>query len=148
MQVKEIMSAEATCCTPRTSLAEVAQMMVAQDCGEIPVCDEAGKPIGVVTDRDIVCRIVAKKKDPLSLRANDCMSSPVVTIPLDASVDECAELMETYQIRRVPVVHGDGTCCGIVAQADLAIKGPRETSGQVVAAVSEPNVFASGIGGS
>jgi CBS domain-containing protein len=147
MQVREIMSAEAVCCSPDTSLAEVAEMMVAQDCGEIPVCDQTGKPIGVVTDRDIVCRIVAKKKNPLSLRASDCMSSPVVTIPPDASVAECVELMESYQIRRVPVVERDGSCCGIVAQADLATKTPPETSGEVLAAVSEPSVFASSVGG-
>jgi CBS domain-containing protein len=147
MQVRDIMSVDAICCTPDTSLAEVAQMMVTQDCGEIPVCDEAGKPVGVVTDRDIVCRIVAKRKNPLSLRASDCMSSPVVTVTPDASVDECAELMENHQVRRLPVVGGDGTCCGIVAQADLATKGPRETSCEMVAAVSEPSAFPTGVGG-
>ena len=147
MQVREIMSADAICCSPSTSLTEVAQMMVAQDCGEIPVCDEAGKPIGVVTDRDIVCRVVARNKNPGSLRASDCMSSPVVTIRPDASVEECAELMESYQIRRVPVVERNGSCCGMVAQADFATKASPETSIEVVAAVSEPNVFASSVGG-
>ena len=147
MQVREIMSADTVCCSPGTSLAEVAQMMVAHDCGEIPVCDETGKPIGVVTDRDIVCRIVAKAKDALSLRARDCMSSPVVTIEPGASVEECAQLMESYQIRRVPVVERDGSCCGMVAQADLATKASPETSIEMVAAVSEPNVLASSVGG-
>jgi CBS domain-containing protein len=147
MQVREIMSADTVCCSPGTSLAAVAQMMVAHDCGEIPVCDETGKPIGVVTDRDIVCRIVAKEKDALSLCARDCMSSPVVTIEPDASVEQCAELMESYQIRRVPVVERDGSCCGMVAQADLATKASPETSIEMVAAVSEPNVLASSVGG-
>jgi CBS domain-containing protein len=147
MQVREIMSAETVCCSPGTNLGEVAQMMVAQDCGEIPVCDETGKPIGVVTDRDIVCRILAKNKNPLSMTAGDCMSSPVITIQPDASIDECAELMESYQIRRVPVVERDGSCCGMVAQADLATKASPETSMDVVAAVSAPNVFASSVGG-
>jgi CBS-domain-containing membrane protein len=75
------------------------------------------------------------------------MSSPVVTIQPDASVEQCAELMESYQIRRVPVVEQNGTCCGIIAQADLAMKAPPETSVEVFAAVSEPTGFASGVGG-
>ena len=56
MQVRDIMSENAVCCSVGTPLVEVAEMMVAQDCGEIPVCDDQRKPIGVVTDRDIVCR--------------------------------------------------------------------------------------------
>jgi CBS domain-containing protein len=147
MQVREIMTSDAACCSPSAGLGEVARMMVEQDCGEIPVCDEKGKPVGVVTDRDIVCRIVAKDENPIALRAQDCMSSPVVTATPDMSVEDCARLMEQYQVRRLPVVAGDGTCCAMVAQADLATKGPRQITVEVVAGVSEPNVFASSVGG-
>lgn len=55
-------------------------MMVNNDCGCVPVVDEAGKPVGVVTDRDIACRIVAKGKKAVDLTAADCMSSPCVTV--------------------------------------------------------------------
>ena len=146
MQVREIMSESAMCCDLSTSLVEVAEMMVQQDCGEIPVCDEQGKPVGVVTDRDIVCRLVAKGREPTELTAQDCMSSPVVTVTPDTAIEDCARLMEQYQVRRLPVVGEDGTCCAMIAQADLATKGPRDTSMEVVSKVSEPNVFASGIG--
>jgi CBS domain-containing protein len=146
MQVRDIMSPNAKCCTPNASLVEVAQMMVEQDCGEIPVCDEQKKPVGVVTDRDIVCRLVAKGREPTELTAQDCMSSPVVTVTPDTAIEDCARLMEQYQLRRLPVVAKDGACCGMIAQADLATKGPRDTSIEVVSKVSEPNVFASSVG--
>ena len=147
MQVREIMSDNPACCAPDTSLVEVARMMVEQDCGEIPVCDAARKPIGVVTDRDIACRLVAKGKDPTKATAEDCMSTPVVTVRPESTVDECAQLMEQYQLRRLPVVAKDGECCGMIAQADLARKAPRSTSAEVVSKVSEPNVFSSSVGG-
>jgi CBS domain-containing protein len=146
MQVREIMSASARCCSPNASLVEVAQLMVEQDCGEIPICDESGKPVGVLTDRDIVCRLVAKGKEPTTLTAEDCMSSPVVTVTAETTIEDCARLMEQYQVRRLPVVDDAGRCCAMIAQADLAIKGPRDTSMEVVSKVSEPNVFASGVG--
>ena len=78
MHVKEVMTASPTCCLAETSLQEVAKMMVDNDCGEIPVIDsnETKKPLGVVTDRDIVCRTVAQGRNPLDLTASDCMSTP------------------------------------------------------------------------
>jgi CBS domain-containing protein len=147
MLVKDIMTEEPACCGSSTDLRAVAERMVAEDCGEIPVCDETRKPIGVVTDRDIVCRLVAKGKNPLEFRAEDCMSSPAITVRPDTPVEESARLMEQYQVRRLPVVDASGTICGIVSQADLARKGPRDTSIEVVERVSEPNTFASAVGG-
>ena len=147
MQVREIMSTEAKCCSPTASLIEVARLMVEEDCGEIPVCDESGKPVGVLTDRDIVCRLVAKGKEPTTLSARDAMSSPVVTVTPDTSLEDCARLMEQYKVRRVPVVDEQGRCVGMVAQADLATKAPRDTTMEVVSKVSEPNAFASSVSG-
>jgi CBS domain-containing protein len=141
------MSDNPVCCRPTTSLVDVARMMVEQDCGEIPVCDAAGRPIGVVTDRDIACRFVAKGKDPTKATAQDCMSMPVITVRPESSLQEVAELMEQYQVRRLPVVDDAGITCGIVAQADLARKAPRSTSAEVVSKVSEPNVLSSSVGG-
>jgi CBS domain-containing protein len=146
MQAKDIMSSEPRCCAPDTPLDEVARLMVAEDCGEIPVCDGSGRVVGVVTDRDIVCRAVAKRLNPIELRADDCMSSPVITAEVDTDLGECARLMEQYQVRRLPVVDAAGTCCGMVAQADLATKAPRDTTAEVVEQVSEPNTFASRVG--
>jgi CBS domain-containing protein len=146
-QVRDIMSNEPSCCTPDTPLREVAEMMVTSDCGEIPVCDDLRKPIGVVTDRDIVCRLLAKGHDPLQATAKDCMSRPVIACTPDMSIEECAELMERHQIRRIPVIDRTGAVCGIVSQSDLARSAPRPLAAELVEQISEPNVFASSVGG-
>ena len=141
MQVKEVMTANPACCTPDTPLPEVARMMVDNDCGEIPVVEnkESRIPVGVVTDRDIVCRTVAKDKNPLELTAADCMSTSIVTVTPDTPVEECCRIMEEKQIRRVPVVDANGACCGIVALADLAREAKSGVAGDVVKEVSEPS---------
>src|SRR5439155_20461807 len=86
MKVREIMTPEPATCTPQTSLQDVAKLMVEHDCGAIPVVDQQGKPIGIVTDRDIVCRTVAAAKNPLQEAAEQCMSSPVATVSEESSV--------------------------------------------------------------
>jgi CBS domain-containing protein len=139
ISAKDLMTQNPSCCTPESSLREVAKLMVNCDCGEIPVVkSETDKsPIGVVTDRDITTRTVAHGKNPLECKASDVMSTPCITIGLEASLDDCAKLMEKHQIRRLPVVDKSGKLCGIVAQADLARCSERKT-GEVVKAVSQP----------
>jgi CBS domain-containing protein len=138
MEVKDIMTKDPACCTPDTNLQEVARLMIECDCGEIPVVEDrqSMKPVGVVTDRDICCRTVAKGKNPLEMTAGDCMSSPCVTVTPEMSVEDCCRVMEENQIRRVIVVDENGACCGIVAQADIALHAPKQETADVVREVS------------
>jgi CBS domain-containing protein len=138
MKVRDIMTSNPACCTSETKLEEVARMMCEHSCGEIPVVDSKMfmKPIGVVTDRDITCRIVGRGKNPLELSAKDAMSQRPVTIQADADVEECVKLLEERQIRRVPVVDVSGRCIGIVAQADIARRVDAHKAGEVVKEVS------------
>jgi CBS domain-containing protein len=145
MQVKEVMTADPACCIPETGLQEVAQMMIDHDCGEIPVVENK-RPIGVITDRDIVCRAFAKGLNPLDLTVADCLTTPCVTVTPETSVGECAWIMEDNKIRRVPVVDADGCCCGIVALADIALRGKTGVTAEVVKEVSEPTAAASAAG--
>ena len=147
MKISDIMSSDVACCRTDTPLREVAKLMTDHRCGEIPVCDEARRPIGVVTDRDIVCRVIALGEDPYEMTAGECMSKPVITATCDTTVEDSARLTEQYQIRRPPVVDEAGACCGIVAQADLATKGPREMTAEVVEKVSEPTERSSAVAG-
>jgi CBS domain-containing protein len=140
---RDVMTPDPACCTPRTTLDEVAKMMVQNDCGEIPVIDAADQPIGVVTDRDIVCRIVAAGKNPAAHSAESCMTHPVVTVKVDAPLDQVVSTMEKHQIRRVPVVDGDGCCAGIIAQADVARTSREEKVAQLVREVSRDSASAS-----
>ena len=148
MQVKDIMTPDPACCTPDTTLQRAAEMMVEHDCGEIPVVGDAAgmKPVGVITDRDIVCRTVAKGLDPLAMTAGECMTTPCVTVRPDTPLEECCRVLEEKQIRRVPVVDEDGSCCGIVALADIAKHAKKRETAEVVREVSEPSSSASAAG--
>ena len=140
MQVKEIMTSDPFCCTADTSLEDVAKAMVEHDCGEIPIVRTSKDRtlVGVVTDRDIVCRLVAQGINPVDESAESCMSTPVVSVRETTPVEECARIMEESQIRRVPVVNGGGMCCGIVSQADIAKNASRKITAEFVKDVSQP----------
>lgn len=148
MQVKDVMTADPACCTSETSLHEVAKMMVDHDCGEIPVVEdkENKMPIGVITDRDIVCRTLAKGLNPLDLTVAECMSTPCVTVTPQMSLADCCHVLEENQIRRVPVVDDAGSCCGIVSVADIALQTKKSVAGEIVKEVSEPTAAASAAG--
>jgi CBS domain-containing protein len=148
MQVREIMSKHVVCCNPESSLGDVARLMVEHNCGEIPVVERgnSGKPIGVITDRDITCRVVAEGRNPLALTARDCMSAPVITVAADAAIEECCRTMEQHQVRRVPVVDESGSCRGIVSQADIARSTSENTAGHVLRELSRPSSTPSRIG--
>lgn len=111
--------------------------MVEADCGEIPVTDGSNRLIGVITDRDIVCRVVAKGKNPSSVTAEECMTAPVVVVNEDTKLESVVDVMEENQIRRVPVVDASGCICGIVSQADIALSAREEKVGELVREVSK-----------
>src|SRR3954467_8692088 len=121
MKAKEIMTQNPACCVPATNLQEVARMMCDTNVGVIPVVDslQSMKLNGIITDRDIVCRAVAGGKNPLQLAAKECMSKKPVSVSQDATLEECLEMLEKNQIRRVPVVDKKGACIGILSLADL-----------------------------
>src|SRR5262245_56880029 len=106
MTVDDVMTPEPVCCTPETGLRDVPLMMLEHDCGEIPIVENADERrlVGVVTDRDIVCRLVAHGQNPLELTAEACMSQPVISVAAGSNLDDCCELMGSRQIRRIPVV--------------------------------------------
>jgi CBS domain-containing protein len=121
MQVREVMTPNPACCTPDSSLQEVAQMMKDIDCGCIPVVDShlGMKPVGTITDRDITIRSVATNHNPINMKASDIMTTNIATVRPNMSIEECFDVMEDREIRRVIVVDEQGKCCGIVAQADV-----------------------------
>jgi CBS domain-containing protein len=133
------MTENPTCCTPETGLQEVARMMVDDDCGCIPIVDSSDSkmPIGMITDRDISCRVVAQGRNPFDLTAGDAMTSTVVSVTPDTSLEDCLDLMEESQVRRIAVVDDNGKICGIVAQADIARNADERKTAEVVQEVSK-----------
>lgn len=140
-RVADVMSRDLDYCEPFTLVQYVARMMADRDTGVIPVIDNADamKPIGIITDRDIVVRVVAKNQDAATLRADQCMSSNPLTIDESAPLSEAVLLMERQQVRRLPVVNQQGRLVGIVSQGDIAETAPREETGDLVRVISEPS---------
>jgi CBS domain-containing protein len=138
MTVSTVMTPCPACCTPSSSLTEVARLMVDNDCGEIPVVEDmkTRKLAGVVTDRDIATRVVAAGRNSAEACALDCMSTPAISVSPETSLQECCELMETQQIRRVPVVDEQGGVVGIVSLADVVRSANTATTVAVVKEVS------------
>jgi CBS domain-containing protein len=134
------MTRDPACCLPESRLDAVARMMVHRDCGAIPVIGDltTRHPIGVVTDRDIVTRTLAGGRDPMAMIAADCMSSPVATIPEDASIRDCVHLLETSRIRRAVVVDSFGRVIGMISQGDIATHASKWRTGDLVREVSQP----------
>jgi len=85
-----------------------------------------------------VVRAVAEGRNPLTLKAKDCMTSPAISIGEDASLNECTDLMESKKVRRMPVVDKSGNLVGIVAQADVARHASQKEAGELVRDVSAP----------
>ena len=144
MQVRDVMTQQVACCTPDTDLQEVAKMMTECDCGAIPVIDrDSGKAIGIITDRDIVCRSIASGKNPIGRRVEEVMTMPIAAVIPDSTLDDCLAKMESAQIRRIPVVDERGRLCGIISQADIARAAGEHAAAMLLKDVSKPSEHAS-----
>lgn len=140
MQIRDMMTPDPVCCTPDTDLQHAAQLMLEHDCGSLPVVESASsrRPIGMITDRDIVCRVLADGRNPLQAHVSDAMTPEAISISADCSLEDCESLMEEKQIRRLPVVDKSGGICGIVAQADIALNASLDEAGELLRDVSQP----------
>lgn len=140
MRASEAMTRYPHCCTPETSLEHVARMMIEHDCGAIPVVSDLSTrfPVGIITDRDIVTRVVAVGISPALLAVRDCMTAPAITVAEDTSLSTVIDLLEDRQIRRVIVTDGDGRVSGIIAAADVVTHTSRRKAGELLKYVSMP----------
>jgi CBS domain-containing protein len=119
--VSQVMTRGVRTLSPSDSAAQAAQLMDELNVGVIPVCD-GEKLVGVVTDRDIVVRCVARSLDGKSTRLSDVMSSNVRCVTEGQGIDEVLGAMAQAQIRRMPVVDGQRKLVGIVSIGDIAAK--------------------------
>ena len=119
-----------------TPVAEAAKLMATEDVGSLPVT-EGDRLVGMVTDRDIVTRVVAVGKDAKSVTVGEIASKDLVTVDPQQDLDEALTLMAQHQVRRLPVVEEDGRLVGILAQADVAREGEDSKTGQLVEQISD-----------
>ncbi|MGD8393918.1 MAG: CBS domain-containing protein [Candidatus Eiseniibacteriota bacterium] len=137
MKVREIMTADCRFATPDTKLRQIAQEMKSVSIGFVPVL-EGGKLIGLLTDRDVVTRVVADAKDPDATEVREVMTPKTWTIREDQEVEEAAKLMRDKKVRRLVVLSRNGELAGVLTLGDLAVDGPVEVAAEALQAVSEP----------
>ena len=140
MKVENVMSEHPICATPEMSLQQAARPMVEHDCGALPVVhsDGDGKPLGIITDRDITCRTVAAGKNPKQCKVGEVMSADVKYVFEDETTEDLARNMSTLQVRRLPVLNRDKRLVGIVSLGDLATaEGAGDETKAAIAGVSE-----------
>jgi CBS domain-containing protein len=139
----DVMTREPVCCEPGESVTQVASVMKREDVGSIPVVEshEDKKLIGIVTDRDLVVKVLAAGTSPDRATVRDAMTAHPVSCRENDDVSRAVEMMSDRQVRRMPIVDQNGRLTGIIAQADVAtrVHSDRKT-GELVEAISEPGL--------
>lgn len=138
MKIRDIMSPNPTCCLETDTAQSVARMMREHNIGSLPVVADAQSRelLGVITDRDLCCSLVAEGLDPKTTSIQKFVAVPPLSCREGENVEACERLMQEHQVRRIPIVDADNHVIGIVAQADLALKDKPERVSKTVAEIS------------
>jgi len=137
----DVMTREPACCELGDTAAGAAKIMKAEDVGAVPVCvsRETRKLVGIVTDRDIAVYVVATGRDPNYTQVASVMTRNPFTCHPEDDLQTALNVMESHQVRRIPVVDADGQLVGIIAQADVATRTPAaEKKAEMVEQISKP----------
>lgn len=138
----DVMTRDVVTCTPENSIVEAAQLMKMEDIGPVLIVDNDDNRnlVGILTDRDIVIKVIAEGQEAKTTRVGDVMSKKLVTCRADDDVDVAMQAMAQYQLRRIPVVEENMRLVGIISQADVAtrVDAPEKT-GEVVKEISQEN---------
>ncbi len=138
----DIMTEDLVYCTPEDTVTQVAQLMKREDIGPVLIVDDDQRKtlVGIVTDRDLVLKVIAEGLNPEATRVGDVMSKKLVTCRADDDIDVAMKAMAQFQLRRIPVVEDNMRLVGIISQADVATRmnEPKKTA-EVVKEISEQN---------
>jgi CBS domain-containing protein len=132
---REIMTGGVECVGEQETVLDAATRLRDLDVGALPICGEDNRLKGMLTDRDIVVRVLAEGRDPADVRAGELAQGEAVTIGADDSVEEALTTMKNHGVRRLPVIDGHDLV-GIVSQADIAVNLPEDRVGDLVEAIS------------
>jgi CBS domain-containing protein len=133
---REIMTGRPECIEEDETIQQAAQKMRSLDVGSLPICGGDNRLKGMITDRDIVVKVLADGKDPTQTHASELAQGKPVTIGADDSAEEALRTMAEYKVRRLPVIDGH-ELVGIISQGDLATELSNEQIGEVVGAISQ-----------
>jgi CBS domain-containing protein len=132
---RDVMTSGAECIGENETVVDAAKKMAQLDVGALPICGEDDRLKGMLTDRDIAVKVLAKERDPSSTKAGELGEGKPVTIGADDSIDEALRTMKEHKVRRLPVIDGHDLI-GIVSQGDLATQIDEEQVGDLVEAIS------------
>ena len=135
MKVRQVMHVGVQWVHPDTSVNKLAALMRDRDIGAIPI-GENDRLVGMVTDRDIVCRCIAGGLDPTTATARDIMTIGIIFCRDQEDVGDVARVMETKQVRRLPVINSDNRAVGMLSLGDVCHAGSRDLTGEIMHAVS------------
>ena len=135
--VRDAMTEEPRSIGASASVVEAARLMREQHIGSLPITDDE-KLVGMITDRDITTRVVAKAADPTTTSVEEVYSRDIISVEPDKNLEDAVQLMARHQLRRLPVVE-NGRLVGIVAQADIALTEDETKTGELVEAISKPS---------
>jgi CBS domain-containing protein len=122
MKVKDVMTREVKTCTPETDLSAVAQSMWMRDCGVLPVIDQRGQVVGMITDRDICIATGCRRRDPATIIVSEVMTRKVHSCSPEIDLYEALKIMQQKQVRRLPVIDAAGKLRGLLSINDVALK--------------------------
>jgi CBS-domain-containing membrane protein len=136
-KAREVMTDDCTCIGENDSVLDAARRLKELDVGALPICGEDDRLKGMLTDRDIVVKVLAEGKDPSSTKAGQLGQGDgkTVTVGADDSIEEALRTMSDHQVRRLPVIDGH-RLVGIISQADIARNYDEEKVGELVEAIS------------
>ena len=123
MKVQAIMSSPVITARVDENIVEVAKIMDLNDVGSVIITDRRGRPLGIITDMDIIKRVVAKNLNPYEVKAGEVMSQPLITIDPTANITDAAKLMSRYGVKRLGVMY-KGRLVGIVSSRDITTITP------------------------
>lgn len=120
MKVEDLMTTEVGSCRPYDAASEAAKVMWEQDCGAVPVVDQDGRVVAVLTDRDICMASFTQGRSLADIRVSSAMSRSLWSCRADEDVKDAEKRMRTHRVRRLPVVDAEGRLIGILSLSDLA----------------------------
>lgn len=142
MRARDIMTHHPACCRSDDTARHAAQVMRDHDCGCVPIVDDAGKVVGIITDRDLAVRGIAEGQDH-GTKLSELMTPVAICCGSDDDLRDVEQKMALHQVRRIPIVDASGRCVGIISQADIALAATRAKVSEheialVVEQISQP----------
>jgi CBS domain-containing protein len=134
--VREAMHEGCECIGESQSVLDAAKRMEQLDIGAMPICGQDDRLKGMITDRDIVVKLLAHDKDPATTMAGELAQGTLAYVRADAALDQALSLMQEHSVRRLPVIDGSKRLCGMITEADIATHVPEARTGEMVGAIA------------